>query len=564
MQSMPNTWRMVKLGDLALPVERIDPRSKFPDTFNYIDISAVDNVSKRVVGNPSLNVSEAPSRARQAVYPGDVLVSTVRPGLNAVVMVPHNLLNTIASTGFCVLRPRSDMLLPGFLFHFVTTAPFVQSLVSRQKGGSYPAVSDNDILSISIPLPPLSEQQRIVEILQEVEEIRRLRAEAEAKTSELIPAMFAATFGDLYFGKSPFPVQPLSSIGELDRGKSRHRPRDEQSLYGGPYPFLQTGDVAQANGWITTYTQTYSEKGLEQSRLWPKGTLAITIAANIGSTAILTFDACFPDSVVGFTPNKGISAEYVRWWLLGYQKKLEIQAPQGAQKNINLEVLRSIQIPVPPPELQLKFQAEIQNIREQIGSNTAGTRTFAYLQSSISARAFSGQLTADWREAHRDKLTIEARERDAALNEAGAILLRSRLTMAEEIEELLQDRTDGIYADLNHEQRNLFCEIERMFGGVDYGRYFTAESLAADIKGPLHRHSQRIESHLVLFAARGLIIPVSQMRDYNTGPAFAACYRLPIAEKQAPNDEGDADAIGSDDIRGALMEAQRKLATGRI
>ena len=98
-----------------------------------------------------------------------------------------------------------------------------------------------------------------------------------------------------------WPIQKISSLGEFDRGKSKHRPRDAAHLYGGSYPFIQTGDVTNSDGRITSFRQTYSEAGLAQSRLWPVGTLAITIAANIAETALLTFPACFPDSVVGFT-----------------------------------------------------------------------------------------------------------------------------------------------------------------------------------------------------------------------------------------------------------------------
>ena len=94
----------------------------------------------------------------------------------------------------------------------------------------------------------------------------------------------------------------LPQVGELNRGKSKHRPRNASFLYGGRYPFVQTGDIKQANGLIGHYNQTYSEEGLKQSRLWPASTLCITIAANIADTAILGFDACFPDSVVGFLP----------------------------------------------------------------------------------------------------------------------------------------------------------------------------------------------------------------------------------------------------------------------
>src|SRR3954463_8184492 len=92
---------------------------------------------------------------------------------------------------------------------------------------------------------------------------------------------------------------PLDELGTVSRGRSRHRPRDAAHLYGGPYPFIQTGDIKQSNGRITRHRQTYSHEGLAQSRLWPKDTMVITIAANIAETAILTYPACFPDSVVG-------------------------------------------------------------------------------------------------------------------------------------------------------------------------------------------------------------------------------------------------------------------------
>ncbi|MEH7275928.1 restriction endonuclease subunit S, partial [Neobacillus vireti] len=96
----------------------------------------------------------------------------------------------------------------------------------------------------------------------------------------------------------------LNELGTVSRGKSRHRPRDDKSLYGGKYPFIQTGDVKKANFYIRDFKQTYNEKGLAQSKLWNKGTLCITIAANIAETAILDIDACFPDSIVGFIPDE--------------------------------------------------------------------------------------------------------------------------------------------------------------------------------------------------------------------------------------------------------------------
>lgn len=106
----------------------------------------------------------------------------------------------------------------------------------------------------------------------------------------------------------------LNELGTVSRGRSRHRPRNDNSLFGGKYPFVQTADVKAANFYLTDYTETYNEKGLEQSRLWKAGTLCITIAANIADTAILGIDACFPDSIMGFVPFEGVSnAKFIKY-----------------------------------------------------------------------------------------------------------------------------------------------------------------------------------------------------------------------------------------------------------
>jgi len=143
--------------------------------------------------------------------------------------------------------------------------------------------------------------------------------------------------------------QRLDQLGYLSRGRSRHRPRDAAHLYDGPYPFIQTGDVKHAGLHITNYEQTYSEAGLEQSRLWPAGTLCITIAANIADTAILGIDACFPDSVIGFIPDKKkADARFVKYLFDATIQRRVQQFTQGAaQDNLSQEKLLSIEFKVP-------------------------------------------------------------------------------------------------------------------------------------------------------------------------------------------------------------------------
>ena len=138
----------------------------------------------------------------------------------------------------------------------------------------------------------------------------------------------------------------LSNLGDLGRGKSKHRPRNDSKLFeNGKYPFIQTGDVKAAKRYITEYSKMYGDFGLKQSKLWTAGTLCITIAANIAETAFLGIDACFPDSIVGFTPYEYISSEYVKYFIESQKLKLWAFAPATAQKNINLDTLEKLIIP---------------------------------------------------------------------------------------------------------------------------------------------------------------------------------------------------------------------------
>lgn len=166
----------------------------------------------------------------------------------------------------------------------------------------------------------------------------------------------------------------LDQLGEVSRGRSKHRPRNDPSLFGGKYPFIQTADVKAANFYITEYDTTYNEKGLAQSRLWNPGTLCITIAANIADTGILAMDACFPDSVMGFLPYEGIAdVRFVKYCFDILQQNCKKISQGAAQDNLSWEKLSTILFPAPPIEVQTKiadilsaYDDLIENNRKQI------------------------------------------------------------------------------------------------------------------------------------------------------------------------------------------------------
>lgn len=154
-------------------------------------------------------------------------------------------------------------------------------------------------------------------------------------------------------------------LGVFGRGKSKHRPRNDPALFNPPiYPLVQTGEVARAKGTILEYHSKYSELGLAQSRLWPAGTLCITIAANIADAAVLGFDACFPDSVVGFVPASCLGGTaYFQAFLETAKTDLVKFAPATAQKNINLEILESLLVPLPPKREIERIVARVNELR---------------------------------------------------------------------------------------------------------------------------------------------------------------------------------------------------------
>jgi type I restriction enzyme S subunit len=165
--------------------------------------------------------------------------------------------------------------------------------------------------------------------------------------------------------------QRLDQLGYLSRGRSRHRPRDAAHLYGGPYPFIQTGDVKHAGLYVRDYQQTYSEAGLQQSRLWPAGTLCITIAANIADTAILGIDACFPDSVIGFIADeKKADTRFVKYLFDATIQRRVQQFTQGAaQDNLSQEKLLSIEFPLPDVNEQKRIASILSAYDDLIENN---------------------------------------------------------------------------------------------------------------------------------------------------------------------------------------------------
>lgn len=248
------------------------------------------------------------------------------------------------------LLPK-DNILPKYLFYVVK----YMNLEKYFTGATIPHIYFKDYKNEEFNFDFWERQVEIVSVLSKCEKVIDLCKQELQLLDKLIKARFVELFGDPVSNSYGLPEATLPDLGEFGRGVSKHRPRNDIKLLGGKYPLIQTGDVANAGLYITSYSSTYSELGLKQSKMWDKGTLCITIAANIAKTAILEFDACFPDSVVGFIANERTNNIFVHYWFSFFQAILESQAPESAQKNINLKILSELKVIVPEKRKQDQF-----------------------------------------------------------------------------------------------------------------------------------------------------------------------------------------------------------------
>lgn len=255
--------------------------------------------------------------------------------------------------------------------------------------------------NLLIRLSPPEEQRRIVAILDEAfEAIATTRSNTEKNLQNAREVFESKLYELLGHDAAAWPRKTLREIAvDFGRGKSKHRPRNDPKLYGGPYPFIQTGDVRGAEHLITEYTQTYSEAGLAQSKLWPKGTLCITIAANIAETGVLNFDACFPDSVIGVVVDEGqTSSKYLEYMLHTVKAHLKAKGKGSAQDNINLATFENERFPFPDLDTQARVVSVLDNLSSKVqGLDELYSLKLAALdelKKSLLHQAFTGQLTA--------------------------------------------------------------------------------------------------------------------------------------------------------------------------
>lgn len=439
---LPKNWVECKLGEIANVQSGGTPsrgnNSYWNGDIPWVKISDIKGMY--VDETTEFITEEGLKNSSTRIFPKGTILFTIFATLGKIGILKIDAATNQAIAGITPTQFIDDKYLTYSLFDLSN------SISEHGKGVAQKNINQAILKDTLIPLPPLAEQNRIVAKLDalfaQLETIKAIMAKVplllkDFRQQVLTQAVTGKLTEEWRKGKElesgedfikkvislrklnstkkidnleykiaehPFEVDKswtfgyLQFFGEFTRGKSKHRPRNDERLFGGKYPFIQTGEVSRSNGYISNYTNTYSEFGLSQSRLFPKGTLCITIAANIAETGILGFDSCFPDSVVGYLPFENLySAEFAMYYLNTIQKDLEHYAPATAQKNINLGILFDVPFPVPPLEEQQEIVSRVESLFAKAAAIEKQYETLKAkienLPQAILHKAFKGELT---------------------------------------------------------------------------------------------------------------------------------------------------------------------------
>lgn len=394
MSALSKGWTTVALGDVTSKTSKWDPRSS-GKLIDYIYIASIDTDAKRIVSTKQVHGADAPSRARQLVHTNDVLVSTVRPNLNGVSLVPPNLDGATASTGFSVLRATPD-LEPRFLGHWVSTRDFVSQLVQQASGQSYPAVSDKIVRETKLPLPPLNEQRRIAAILDKASHVAALRKNAQKELDRVVVASFVRIFGP---PSSWAELWPMGTIGDLAETVQYGTSAKAGST--GNYKVLRMGNITM-EGHLNLDDLKYIDLAEEDVSKYTtqKGDLLFNrtnSVEQVGKTGFVDTDE--PFAIAGYLVRLRLAEdnapEYVATYLNSqYGRRLRRIAAKSAvnQANINATQLKKFPIPHPSRLKQREFQEVVAQIATERSRRQTAAQHMSQLATSLQSRAFRGEL----------------------------------------------------------------------------------------------------------------------------------------------------------------------------
>ena len=353
---------MAKIGDVC--ASKIDTlNAAYNGKIDYIDISAVDNDKKKITNTETLQIKEAPSRARQLVECDDIIVSLVRPNLNAVAVVENSSENLqVASTGYCVLR-CNQAVYSRYLFYFCQSETFINRMTAQATGASYPAVSNSIVKNCEIPLPERNKQKEIADILDKVTGLISLRKQQLAKLDELVKARFVEMFGDFKNNSKNWPIVKFDELAKIDGNMTT-----DYEKYA-DYPHIGIDSIEKETGGLKGY-RTVKEDGVVSGKyiFTPQHIIYSKIRPNLNKVALPDFEGLCSADAYPILPNPKncnriflaltMRSDYFLDYILQFSARTNLP-------KVNRKEIAGFSMPLPPLSLQNDFATFVERVSQQ-------------------------------------------------------------------------------------------------------------------------------------------------------------------------------------------------------
>ena len=371
MRNLKPGWRRVKFGDVVR-LSKARSQDALADGFErYVGLEHLEPGDLRIRswGNVADGVTFT-----NVFQPGQVLFGKRRAYQRKVAVADFS---GVCSGDIYVLEAKdAQVLLPELLPFICQTDAFFDHAVGTSAGSLSPRTNWSSLADFEFVLPSVDVQNRIVSAIKSALECELAYEQARNAAS----ALFRSASVELLDPADTWKQAQLQDVATVERGKFSHRPRNLPEFFGGPYPFVQTGDIVASTGDLRGASQMLSDEGLKYSKSFPNDSILITIAANIGFTAITTQETWCPDSVVGIVPKDGIDVRFLEYVLRTKQKYLENHvATQTAQKNINLQDLKPLRLHMPDTAIQKEIANQLHELEKAVAdldSRLATARNF--------------------------------------------------------------------------------------------------------------------------------------------------------------------------------------------
>jgi type I restriction enzyme, S subunit len=554
---LPALWSSARLGlCLKRRRETVMPATLTTDFVNVLGLEDIQDGGRGGIAIKKMRPAAAVS-LKTRFYKGDILYGKLRPYLNKVSIAPDD---GLCSTEIWAFETES-FADPYFVYAFLSSRAFVERVSGMAKGANLPRLDLEVFEGLDIPLPPLSEQRRIVAILQEASQVESLRLESQEIEDRIRASLFHFFFLRL-------SVSSVFTVGSLLVEKPNYGTMEPATTDDNGILCLRVGNIQDDR------LQLQDRKFVEESKIDLRRHIvregdmlfarAIGSLEHLGKSIIVPklCDGCAFDSHLMRVrvDTDRVRPEYLHAYFRsqdGRANFLRNTRKSAVQFNINTEEFARIAIPLPEIKLQDEYLSarelveECHSLSSDVGVLASG------LKDSLMASAFTGRLTIFWRIANAQQLLVEAQERDKAVKFLETTPTANPLSSTVESQD--KNRIEGSRTELTRDQQRVLAQFERTqskrqpldSGERNEGKVCTADRIARVLVGPLHDNVQAVESDLAVLVARGLVTALSlEQRTPDTDETvYGNCYRLPVADPAADEDEVAQSSGGVDGTR---------------